>query len=82
MAKIKIHEIAKELGLVSKEVVAKAQELGIEVKNHMSAVTEEQAEQIKNSLKKGESKEAKKESKPSKTSEPEKEKKISTNFIR
>ena len=75
MAKIKIHEIAKELGLVSKEVVAKAQELGIEVKNHMSAVTEEQAEQIKNSLKKGESKEAKKESKPSKTSEPEKEKK-------
>ena len=75
LAKIKIHEIAKELGLVSKEVVAKAQELGIEVKNHMSAVTEEQAEQIKNSLKKGESKEAKKESKPSKTSEPEKEKK-------
>ncbi len=75
MAKIKIHEIAKELGLVSKEVVAKAQELGIEVKNHMSAVTEEQADQIKNSLKKGESKEAKKESKPSKTSEPEKEKK-------
>ena len=75
MAKIKIHEIAKELGLVSKEVVAKAQELGIEVKNHMSAVTEEQAEQIKNSLKKGESKETKKENKPSKTSEPEKEKK-------
>ncbi len=75
MAKIKIHEIAKELGLVSKEVVAKAQELGIEVKNHMSAVTEEQAEQIKNSLKKGESRETKKESKPSKTSEPEKEKK-------
>ncbi len=75
MAKIKIHEIAKELELVSKEVVAKAQELGIEVKNHMSAVTEEQAEQIKNSLKKGESKETKKENKPSKTSKPEKEKK-------
>ena len=51
MAKIKIHEIAKELGLVSKEVVTRAQELGIEVTSHMSAVDEEQAEKIKNSFK-------------------------------
>ena len=31
LGKIKIHEIAKLLGLGSKEVVAKAQELGIPV---------------------------------------------------
>ena len=47
LGKIKIHEIAKELGLGSKEVVAKAQELGIEVTSHMSAVDEKQAAQIK-----------------------------------
>ena len=47
LGKIKIHEIAKLLGLGSKEVVAKAQELGIEATSHMSAVEEEQANQIK-----------------------------------
>ena len=55
MAKIKIHEIAKELGVASKEIVAKAQELGMEVTSHMSAVSEEQAEKIKSSLKNVES---------------------------
>ncbi len=53
MSKIKLHEIAKELGLESKEVVAKAQELGIDVKSHMSAVDDDQAEKIKNSFGKG-----------------------------
>ena len=55
MAKIKIHEIAKELGVASKEIVAKAQELGMGVTSHMSAVSEEQAEKIKSSLKNVES---------------------------
>ena len=55
MAKIKIHEIAKELGVASKEIVAKAQELGMGVTSHMSAISEEQAEKIKSSLKNVES---------------------------
>ena len=47
MGKIKIHEIAKELGVNSKEVIAKANELGIQVTSHLSAVEEEVANKIK-----------------------------------
>jgi len=56
LGKIKIHEIAKLLGLGSKEVVAKAQELGIEATSHLSSVEEEQANKIKASFKGGEKK--------------------------
>lgn len=52
MGKIKLHEIAKEIGLTSKEVVEKAKELGMDVKSHMSSVDEEQAEKIKKSFSK------------------------------
>ena len=51
MAKIKIHEIAKEMGLTSKEIIEKANELGINVKSHLSAIEENQAEMIKEKLK-------------------------------
>ena len=56
MGKIKIHEIAKELGVNSKEVIAKANELGIQVTSHLSAVEEDVANQIKEILGKQESK--------------------------
>ena len=51
MGKIKIHEIAKKLGLASKEVLDKAQSLDIDVKSHLSAVTDEEAEKIEKALK-------------------------------
>ena len=50
MGKIKIHEIAKELNLASKDVIAKANELNIQVKSHLSGVTEEEASKIKGAL--------------------------------
>ena len=50
MGKWKIHEIAKELGLGSKEIIKKAQELGIEVTSHLSSVEEEIAQKIKESF--------------------------------
>ena len=50
MGKIKIHEIAKKLGLGSKEVLEKTIELGIEVKSHMSSVSEEEAKRIEASF--------------------------------
>ena len=50
MGKIKIHEIAKEIGLTSKEIIAKANELGIEAKTHMSGIDEKEAEKIKNAF--------------------------------
>lgn len=62
MGKIKIHEIAKEMGLTSKEIIEKANELGIEAKSHMSGVDEEEASKIKSAFskndKKGENKKA------------------------
>ena len=52
MGKIKIHEIAKEIGLTSKEIIEKANELGIEAKSHMSGVDEKEAEKIKKAFSK------------------------------
>lgn len=51
MSKIKIHEIAKNLGIASKEVIAKANEIGINVSSHLSSVEEELAEKITEALK-------------------------------
>ena len=50
MGKIKIHEIAKKLGLTSKEIIEKATKLGIDVKNHLSSVEEDVAEKIEENL--------------------------------
>lgn len=49
--KRKIYEIANELNLPSKEVVEVAQKLNIDVKSHLSTVTEEEITKIANKLK-------------------------------
>ena len=41
--KTKIHEIAKRIGVSSKEVLEKARDLGIEASSHLSGVEEEEA---------------------------------------
>ena len=48
MGKLKVHELAKELGLESKELIKKAKEVGIEVTSHLSSLEEEQIQKIKN----------------------------------
>ncbi|HEL9644335.1 TPA: translation initiation factor IF-2 [Streptococcus suis] len=53
MSKKRLNEIARELGLTSKEVVAKAQELGFDVKSHASSVDEASANRIAVSFGKG-----------------------------
>ncbi len=50
MGKIKIHEIAKEVGITSKEIIKIANDLGMDVTSHLSAVDEEQAKRIKESI--------------------------------
>ena len=75
MGKIKIYEIAKKLNLASKEVVEMAGKLNIEVKNHMSAVSEEDAEKIANKFNSKTVKEAKKKEKTNKVEENKTEKK-------
>lgn len=57
MGKIKIHEIAKKLGLTSKEVLDAANKLKIIVKSHMSGVDEDEAKKIESALTKKEEKE-------------------------
>ena len=51
MGKIKIHEIAKEVGLSSKEIIKIANDLGIGVTSHLSAIDDEQANKIKENIK-------------------------------
>ena len=67
MSKKRLYEIAKEVGVESKVVVAKAQELGLSVKSHSSSVEEADANRITSSLK-GET--AKAESKPAHKATP------------
>ena len=75
MGKIKIHEIAKEIGLTSKEIIEKAKELGIEAKTHMSGVEEKEAEKIKNAFQKIEKKVASKKEESKKEDKKKEEKK-------
>lgn len=46
MSRIKISEIANELGYPSKEVIEKAQELGLKVKTHSDCISLEDAERL------------------------------------
>jgi len=54
--KIKVHELAKKMNVNSKEVIEKAEELGIKVKSHLSTITNEEAEKITKSMGKEEKK--------------------------
>ena len=74
MGKIKIHEIAKKLGLTSKEVLDVANKLKIDVKSHLSGVDEEEAKRIENALTKKDAKK-KEEKKKEKEKDVKKEEK-------
>ena len=47
---MRVHELAKELELESKELIAKLKEMGIEVKSHASTLTDEQVKKVKERL--------------------------------
>ena len=63
MGKMKVYELAKEVEKTSKEIIAVAEKLGIEVKSHMSSLEDKDIELIKNDIlgKKTDSSKAKKE---------------------
>ena len=50
MSKKRLNEIAREIGVSSKEVVAKAQELGFDVKSHASSVDDASAKRLTESF--------------------------------
>lgn len=52
MSKKRLHEIAKEIGKSSKEVVVQAKSLGLDVKSHASSVEEADAKKIVSSFSK------------------------------
>ena len=73
MGKIKIHELAKEIGMASKDVLEKAKSLGIDVASHLSNVTDEQATEIRNAYSKNNKNNVKKENKVENKKETKKE---------
>lgn len=50
MDKIKVHELAKEINVTSNDILNIAKKLKIELKSHLSSITEEDAKKIKDSL--------------------------------
>ncbi|QNO16465.1 translation initiation factor IF-2 [Alkalicella caledoniensis] len=56
MSKFRVYEIAKDLSLTSKELMEKLSSLNINVKSHMSSVTEVEFEKLYNHLNKKEEK--------------------------
>ncbi len=71
MAKVRIYELARELGLESKEVLERAQSLGIEAKTASSSIEESDADLIKLAI--AESRAPATESTPEPAPEPEPE---------
>ena len=73
LGKMKIHELAKEIDKTSKDIIAVAQELGLDVKSHMSSLEENDIEQVKKKLigEKGENKAKKETVKKAKESKKE-----------
>ena len=47
MTRIRLYELAKELGIENKVIVEKARELGFDVKSHMSSLTDDQINKIR-----------------------------------
>ncbi len=50
MAKVRVHEIAKDLGMSSKDMVDALLSMGLDVKNHMSTLEDSQANWVKKQL--------------------------------
>lgn len=47
---MKVHELSKKLNIENKELIQKLTDLGIEVKNHMSVITDEQVQLVEKSI--------------------------------
>lgn len=56
MSKIRVHALAKEIGITSKELILKLNEMQISVKNHMSTLESADEEKIRNLYNKNSSK--------------------------
>ena len=64
MAKIRVHELAKELNIPSKELVDTLQGMGLDIKNHMSTIEDNQVTWVKKQLSGGKETQVKDQKKP------------------
>ena len=55
MAKMRVHQIAKELGLASKDAVDMLTQLGVDVRNHASTIEDAEAAKLRDLVKNGSS---------------------------
>lgn len=77
MSKTRVHELAKTLEINSKELISKLQEIGIDVKNHMSTLENDIVQKVsKLYIKDEKSQEPKKESKQEEPKKPAKVEKV------
>ncbi len=81
MGKIKLYELAKEMNISSKDLLEKAKKLGIELKSHLSVVSDDDVKKLKEENKKSDEKTENKPKKPEKKHE-EKTKKDNPVIIR
>ncbi|MCL2665891.1 MAG: translation initiation factor IF-2 N-terminal domain-containing protein, partial [Defluviitaleaceae bacterium] len=51
MAKIRIHELAKQMGLTSKEIIKSLNDQGIIVNNHFSSIEDQHVNRVKTAFK-------------------------------
>ncbi|QGT99213.1 Translation initiation factor 2 [Candidatus Syntrophocurvum alkaliphilum] len=58
MAKIRVHELAKELNIISRELVQTLQNMGMDIKNHMSTLEESQVDWVKSRINQANAKES------------------------
>ncbi len=69
MAKVRVYELAKDLGVESKELIAKLSSVGIDVKNHMSTLEDNEVAKVLGETK-GEKKGAKRKARETGESPP------------
>ncbi|MCW3037560.1 MAG: hypothetical protein JWM17_2872, partial [Actinobacteria bacterium] len=53
MAKMRVHQIAKELGLASKDAVDMLTKLGVDVRNHASTIEDADAAKLRGLVRNG-----------------------------
>ncbi|MBW2687515.1 MAG: translation initiation factor IF-2 N-terminal domain-containing protein, partial [Deltaproteobacteria bacterium] len=55
MSKVRVYEVARELGVENRDLIQRIATLGIQVRNHMSVLDPVEVDRIKRSLSKGRS---------------------------
>ena len=52
MTKVRVYEVARELGLGNRDLLSKIASLGIQIRNHMSSLEPGDAERVKRAIEK------------------------------